>query len=448
MTEKTKAPSDWLESNGAAKFEAHKNTNFIQKLKADIQAKSKQMEESETNFPTDGLPQVLLDFGMEISEVYGVPIEFPVLSALCAISATIRKKFVMDSGKYKNFGQLWLMFVAPPGVGKTEPVSAAFRPLQKLDNLSYEAYQAELCNWKNACTYAKQYKTQEPEKPFFKQALMDDFTPESLYQTMFRNHGAVTLYRDELSGWFADFGRYNKNGEISRYLSIFNNAQFCINRKSEEPLQIPEPFMSICVTIQPEILNLALNENNLKENGFASRFLYVYPKEIKKQKYSEKIPCDKITDQYDQLIKHCYQLPSAERPYTLSPEAKRLFVEYANQTTDMVNNCSNGFLRATYAKMEIQLLRIALIIQIVRGVQNAAEAQQHTISKEAIIYATALCNYFKSNVRRIDTADHAPQILPIDAIKIIQKEYGIKNKQAFAESIGVSRQYISKICNE
>ena len=43
---------------------------------------------------------------------------------------------------------------------------------------------------------------------------------------------------------------------------------------------------------------------------------------------------------------------------------------------------------------------------------------------------------------------NAPQILPIDAIKIIQKEYGIKNKQAFAESIGVSRQYISKICNE
>ena len=207
MTEKTKSPSDWLESNGASKIETHKNTNFIQKLKADIQAKSKMMDESETIFPTDGLPQVILDFGQEISEVYGVPIEFPVLSELCAISATIRKKFVVDSGKYKNFGQLWLMFVAPPGVGKTEPVSAAFRPLQKLDNISYEAYQAELCNWRTACSDAKQYKTQEPEKPFFKQVLMDDFTPESLYQTMFRNNGAVTLYRDELSGWFADFGR-------------------------------------------------------------------------------------------------------------------------------------------------------------------------------------------------------------------------------------------------
>jgi hypothetical protein len=448
MTEKTKAPSDWLESNGAAKFEAYKNTNFIQKLKADLQAKSKLMDESETIFPIDGLPQVLLDFGMEISEVYGVPIEFPVLSALCAVSATIRKKFVVDSGKYKNFGQLWLMFVAPPGVGKTEPVSAAFRPLQKLDNLSYEAYQVELCNWRTACSDAKQYKTQEPEKPFFKQALMDDFTPESLYQTMFRNNGAVTLYRDELSGWFADFGRYNKNGEISRYLSIFNNAQFCINRKSEEPLQIPEPFMSICGTIQPEILDLALSENNLKENGFASRFLYVYPKEIKKQHYSEKVPNENTTNQYDQLIKHCYHLPSSERPFSLSPEAKYIFIEYANQTADLVNDCSNNFLRATYAKMEIQVLRIALIIQIVRGVHNAVEAQQNTISKEALQYAIALCNYFKSNLQRIDTADNTPQILPIDAIKIIQKEYGIKNKQAFAESIGVSRQYISKICNE
>jgi Protein of unknown function (DUF3987) len=448
MTEKIKAPSDWLESNGAGKIDTYKNTNFIQKLKADLHAKTKLSNESDTIFPTDGLPQILIDFGMEISEVYGVPIEFPVLSALCAISATIRKKFVVDSGKYKNFGQLWLMFVAPPGVGKTEPVSAAFRPLQKLDNLSYEAYQAELCNWKTACSDAKQYKTQEPDKPFFKQALMDDFTPESLYQTMFRNNGAVTLYRDELSGWFADFGRYNKNWEISRYLSIFNNAQFCINRKSEEPLQIPEPFMSICGTIQPEILDLALSENNLKENGFASRFLYVYPKEIKKQKYSEKTPNENTINHYEKLIKHCYHLPSAERPFILSPEAKHIFVEYANQTADLVNNCSNNFLRATYAKMEIQALRIALIIQIVRNVYNAAEGSQNTISKEAIQYAIALCNYFKSNLLRVDTVDNTPKTSQIEAIKIIQKEYGIKNKQAFAESIGVSRQYISKICNE
>jgi len=448
MTDKKEAPSNPLQSEEANKPTQSKNTTFIQKLKDEIQSINRYSNENDTIFPTNGLPKVILDFAKEISEVYGVPIEFPALSALCAVSAAVRKKFTVDSGKYRNFGQLWLMFVAPPGVGKSEPVAAAFRPLLQLDKLSYDNYLLDLNNWKADCAEAKQNRKLEPDRPFFKQCLIDDFTPESLYQTMFRNNGAVSLYRDELSGWFADFGRYNKSGEISRYLSIFNNVQFCINRKSEEPLQIPEPFMTICGTIQPEILNVALNNNYLKENGFASRFLYVYPKEIKKQKYSEKTPDKNILKQYEVLVKHCYQLGKADEPYTLSADARKLFVKYANNTTDLVNGSSNNFFRATYAKMEIQVLRIALIIQLIRGVYNPDEWKQNLITKEAIQYAIDICQYFNSNIQRVENTGHEKTITPGEAIRIIQQEYGISNKQAFADSIGVSRQYISKICNQ
>ncbi|MFZ4457321.1 MAG: DUF3987 domain-containing protein [Bacteroidales bacterium] len=448
MIDKKNAPSNFGEFEEAMNPEQRKSTNFIEKLKAEIHSKSMNLNANDTAFPINGLPQVILEFAVEISEVYGVPIEFPVMAALCAVSASVRKKITIDSGKYRNFGQLWVMLVAPPGVGKTEPVSAAFRPLQKLDNTSYDEYQLELSRWKVECTEAKQIKTQEPEKPFFKQCLIDDFTPESLYQTMFRNNGSISLYRDELSGWFADFGRYNKNGEISRYLSIFNNAQFCINRKSEEPLQIPEPFLTICGTIQPEVLNIALGSNTLKENGFASRFLYVYPKEVKKQKYSERTPDRSIMERYEKLITHCYYLPKLENPFTLSQEARILFIKYANQTTDLVNNCSNNFVRATYAKMEIQVLRLALIVQIIRGIYDNVEWQQGLITKEAIQYAIKLCEYFNSKIILVDNTNIPSKMNSAEAIKTIQKEYGIKNKQAFADSIGITRQYVSKICNE
>ncbi|MEI7676932.1 MAG: DUF3987 domain-containing protein [Bacteroidales bacterium] len=448
MIDKKNAPSNFGEFEEAMNPEQYKSTNFIEKLKAEIHSNSMNSNANDTAFPINGLPQVILEFAIEISEVYGVPIEFPVMAALSAVSASIRKKISIDSGKYRNFGQLWVMLVAPPGVGKTEPVSAAFRPLQKLDNSSYDEYQLELSRWKAECTEAKQIKTQEPEKPFFKQCLIDDFTPESLYQTMFRNNGSISLYRDELSGWFADFGRYNKNGEISRYLSIFNNAQFCINRKSEEPLQIPEPFLTICGTIQPEVLNIALSSNTLKENGFASRFLYVYPKEVKKQKYSERTPDRSIMERYEKLITHCYYLPKLENPFTLSQEARILFIKYANQTTDLVNNCSNNFVRATYAKMEIQVLRLALIVQIIRGIYDNVEWQQGLITKEAIQYAIKLCEYFNSKIILVDNTNIPSKMNSAEAIKTIQKEYGIKNKQAFADSIGITRQYVSKICNE
>ncbi len=448
MSKEKESPSDSAKPPVEYEIMQDKNTDFISLLKAEIKDKSVSNEVKKTPFPTFGLPKIILDFSNEISEIYGVPFEFPALAALCAVSASLRKKFCVDSGKFKNFPQLWLQFVSPPGVGKTEPAAAAFRPLLKLEKLSYDQYQTEFDQWQAECIDAKKLKENDPRKPTYKQCLVDDFTPESLYQTMFRNDGAITLYRDELSGWFADFGRYGKSGEISRYLSIFNNAQFCINRKSEEPLQITEPFMSICGTIQPEVLNEILSNNNLKENGFASRFLYVYPGNIKKQKYSEKIPDISIIDRYEELIKHCYYLPKFEQPLTLSPEAKSLFIDYADLITDMVNNCADNFLRATYSKMEIQVLRISLIIQIVRGIYNNMEWQKSQISKEAMHYSIELCKFFTDNVQRISNTDSTVKINIADAIKTIHKTYVIKNKQMFADAIGVKRQFISKLCNE
>ena len=174
----------------------------------------------------------------------------------------------------------------------------------------------------------------------------------------------------------------------------------------------------------------------------------MYPREIKKQKYSEKTPDKNILEQYNELIKHCYQLEKSKESYLLSDDARNLFVLYANNNTDLVNGSSNNFFRATYAKMEIQVLRIALIIQLVRGVYNSDEWQQREISKEAIQYAIDICHYFNANILRVENAGEEKNVSSGEAIRIIQQEYGIKNKQAFADSIGVSRQYISKICNQ
>lgn len=85
MIDKKNAPSNCGEFEEANKPEQDKNTNFIQKLKAEIQSKSMNFNANDTVFPTNGLPQVILDFAIEVSKVYGVPLEFPALSALCAV---------------------------------------------------------------------------------------------------------------------------------------------------------------------------------------------------------------------------------------------------------------------------------------------------------------------------------------------------------------------------
>ena len=98
--------------------------------------------------------------------------------------------------------------------------------------------------------------------------------------------------------------------------------------------------------------------------------------------------------------------------------------------------------------MEIQVLRLALIIQIIRGIYDNIEWQQGMLTKEAMQYAIKLCDYFNSRILLVDTTNSPTKMTSAEAIKTIQKEYGIKNKQAFADSIGLTRQYISKVCNE
>ena len=62
------------------------------------------------------------------------------------------------------------------------------------------------------------------------------------------------IYRDEIKGMIDDFDRYNRSGIISNMLSIWDSTSFCIDRKTEDPVFIREPFLDILGGIQPGLL--------------------------------------------------------------------------------------------------------------------------------------------------------------------------------------------------
>lgn len=90
-------------------------------------------------------------------------------------------------------------------------------------------------------------------RPTFECYLNNDATPEALLSTIGESNG-ITIYRDELVGWFNDFGRYAKSGEVENYLSIYNNTSVRVNRKGENITIINDPFLSVIGTTQPNTL--------------------------------------------------------------------------------------------------------------------------------------------------------------------------------------------------
>lgn len=394
-------------------------------------------------FPMAGMPDVLKCLISDLSSVYGSPNDFFAMSFLVACGGSARKRAVLDNGKYKNYPQLWAMIVAPSGVGKSMPIKLAFSKLISLDKALFEAYKADIVDWKAKCIACKVAQEVEPEKPYRKQFLIDDSTPEALYHALKINDG-LTLYSDELSAWFDNFGRYSKNGEVSRYLSIFDNTTFDITRKGDEPLLVSEPYLSIIGGIQPKVLSDTLKLNHMRNNGFAQRFLFVYPDSVRKSHYINTAPNPALIADYDSLIEYLHSTDFGL--LTLSVEAKELFIAFSNELTDTANATKVDYLKAMYSKFEIHCLRIALILELIKSFPNGLTI--NLVSADSVSYAIDLCRYFINSALKVANIDKSleERSRPLDNIsvaKYLVDQKGYSQNQA-ANILKVSQQNLSK----
>jgi hypothetical protein len=392
-------------------------------------------------FPMAGMPDVLKYLIEDLSSVYGSPNEFFAISFLVACGGAVRKRAVLYDGKYYNYAQLWAMIVAPSGVGKSIPIKVAFSMLCALDKALFNDYKAELADWKAKCIACKAAQEVEPTKPFRRQFLIDDATPEALYEALANNSG-LTLYSDELSAWFDNFGRYTKNGEVSRYLSIFDNTTFDISRKGGEPLLVSDPYLNIIGGIQPKVLADTLNLNQMRNNGFAQRFLFVYPDSVCKSHYINASPNSELVKGYENLIEYLHCSDFGE--LTLSVGAKSKFIAFANKLTDSANATANDYLKAMYSKFEIHCLRIALTLELIKSFPNGLI--DNSVSDATMSYAIDLCRYFIDSslkVERLGSDAERKSIDNISVAKFLVEEKGYSQKRA-ADIVGVTQQYVNK----
>jgi len=225
--------------------------------------------------PTENAPKFLKDFGGDIADVHGVPIEFAIVSLISGFASAVSNKAILKTDKYTNYAQFWFVIVAPSGTGKSEPLSVAYKPIEKYEGAEIERYREGMKEWKKQCFYASKNGEPKPDAPIQKRITCADYTPEALFELL-SNNPAITIHRDELVGYFNDIGRYNKSGELAHYMSCFNNKQFSIDRKSNDvPIFVSEPILSIIGTIQPEVMQKVAGSNSMRENGYLQRCLYI-----------------------------------------------------------------------------------------------------------------------------------------------------------------------------
>jgi hypothetical protein len=385
----------------------------LEHVKGILQECNKIQDRKTNRFPVEVFPLPIQQVITATNENLNFPIDFIGASLLYAVSVAVGNTHSVEVKKgFQQSAVLYLAIVGRAGTTKSHPLSFALQPIVEQDKRTYRQYEQQRQEYEQAVNLSKKEREHqaidEPTKPVWQKFLLSDFTPEALAEVHKFNKRGIGVYVDELAGWFKNFNRYNKGSEMEFWLSQWSGKPINIDRKTGVPVFIPLPFISVAGTIQKGILN-ELAKDSRTQNGFIDRILFVIPDNIKKECWSETDLPPVVSENWESIISNLLSLsvtnddtlnPSPE-VLKFTPEAKKLLFEWQKANTDQCNEAENEAVSGIFSKMDMYVLRLALILEMMRFACN--ESSKQAVSIEAVQGAVKLVEYFKSSAVKVNS---------------------------------------------
>lgn len=355
-------------------------------------------------FPGDAFPTAVQEIINATNECLNFPKDFIGSALLLAASVAIGNSHIVQVKKtWFETALLWIAITAPAGTIKTHTLTFAFAKLERENDLAQKIYEEKKKEYDLATKKNKKEREDaqsEIFKPICKKYTVMDATQEALIQVHYENRRGIGVIYDELAGWFKNFNRYNNGSDEEFWLSSWSRKTIQKDRKSEEPIRLKHPFISVGGTLQKGLLKLT-GSNNRNLNGFLDRVLFALPGNLKKSGWSEKDLSDEIVERWDNIIEALLQLPCSfdeignPSPTVLSfhPDAKALFIDWYNSNADLSNKSGNETLQGINSKLDTYIIRFALILELLYWA--CGEGQKGTVGLKAMEGAVKLAEYFR-----------------------------------------------------
>lgn len=259
--------------------------------------------------PTDGLagdrltlPVDLLAEEIQVTikayaDGYQCNRDFITAAVFAATSTAVGRKVCTWDNRHENFLPLWLCLVAPSGSNKSAPVRAVLRPLNNRNAANYDRYIEEMKQYDAALSSG----AKDVEKPVYRQLVISDTTPEARNEALFDN-GSILCVSDEIATMLGNLNRYNRSGEASQLLSVWNGDDIIVNRKSTGHLLIKKPALGIIGGVQPDILAATFGSDMFMTNGMNQRWLFVYPDDEPPAMYCETYVAQDIAKAWEEYV--------------------------------------------------------------------------------------------------------------------------------------------------
>ncbi len=353
-----------------------------------------QLKKTGNKFPIEVFPKFYQEFINELGKTQDFNKEYLSIALLYVTSVAVGNKIQLRvNSNWVETASIYAAIVGKSGDGKTPAIKTMLSPLYEIDKKYYEIYQAE----KKEYDAIGQDDDSSINKPLLKQCLMSDFTIEALLEMHARRKKGIGVYADELKGLFGQFNRYRRGNDEELFLQMFSGTPIILNRKTQEPIRITTPSVSVLGGLQPGLLR-SIFYGQKTINGLIHRLLFVCQKN-KKVKWSEREIDPSLLEAYNQrILKISEESNRFEEPIQIdfAYGIRGLVCRWQNINQD---EFENDFERSSVIKLEQYLLRFCLLLHILKEFPGGHFSEG--ISYETVEDATKLYEFFNLNAMQI-----------------------------------------------
>lgn len=425
-------------------------------------------------FPLEIFPIPIQNYMLECHMTLNSSIDYMGCSFMWALSVIIGNCFkIQVKPGWVEPGTLWVTIVGKAGIGKTPSISNVVFPLQKENNREIRKFVKNFDKYNEFMDLDKKDRenTEQIKKPRKTQFIADDITLEALVDLHEENRNSVGVFKDELAGWIKDMNKYRAGSDLEFWLSTWSAKSVSLNRKTAKSAFVAQPLIPVLGGIQPGIFDTFYTDEN-KDNGFIDRMLLCFP-ELQIDEYNDnELSIDKLTWYSDYMIAFFTDIRNKVVKYdneddiesyiaVMSNDARTEWKRIFNNITRQQNDDDiNEYMKSMLPKQKSYVPRFALLLNCLYGFEQSDTKACRIISKQSMMAAEKLSNYFIDMSRKIKAStNESNDIKKLIAIngakgnfekfKELYKFNPDLNKKEVAEKLGVSRktiyEYVKKI---
>lgn len=295
------------------------------------------------------VPPAIYAFSTDTAERMGVDPTSVAVAALVAAASVVSDEFEIQPKRqdytWTEQPRIWGAIVGDPSILKTPVISAATKPIDKLEAEARQRYQQRMREWKDKAAEAKQAGTAAPDQPKLERFMVEGTTTEALSEVlrdddeakMSAPAGKLLCRHDEMSEFFGSLDRYKSGGkggaDRGAYLRLYNGGRYTIDRIGRGSFAVPNWSACFLGGIQPGPIQRIARES--AEDGLLQRLIYVVPEH--QASGTDRAPDHDAVSRYGALFPALVSLHPVARIDGGNPQPHK-FAEAAHEHREAINN--------------------------------------------------------------------------------------------------------------